>query len=207
MRENIGILDVGLGNIASVQRMIETVGGQSVSINHPDKLQRIHKLIVPGVGSFGKAMHILEDSGFTNSLKSFAQERSNLILGICLGMQLCCEYSDEGNVKGLGLVKGRVKHFSNCRGSEKYKVPHMGWNNVQVTKENFIFPEADEDTRFYFVHSYFVEMYDKSDTFLSTSYIKSFCSGYIFKNIIGVQFHPEKSHRYGKQLIKNFIKL
>ena len=207
MHKNIGILDVGLGNVSSVQRMIETVGGESIRIDDPDKLQSIQKLIVPGVGSFGKAMDILEDLDFPDSLKSFAQEHGNFILGICLGMQLCCEYSEEGHVKGLGLVKGRVKHFSNIIGSDKYKVPHMGWNNVQVTKENSIFPATDEDTRFYFVHSYYVELHDKRDTFLSTNYIENFCSGFISENIIGVQFHPEKSHRYGKHLIENFIKL
>ena len=205
MKTKIGIIDVGIGNVASVSRMLEVIGADTIYINQPEKLNEVRKLILPGVGNFSNAMKRLHDSGFVEALKVYSGIDQNSILGICLGMHLLCNYSEEGNMEGLGLVNANVKHFNKMPNLKRHKIPHMGWNTVKVAKQNIILPSTEEDTRFYFVHSYFVELENKNDAFLYSRYIEEYCSAFIHKNIIGVQFHPEKSHRYGKQLLKNYV--
>ncbi len=205
--QSIGVLDIGIGNIASVGRMIEKAGGKPVVINDPDDLLVINKLILPGVGNFDYGMKKLNETGFSPSLIEFSKSTGNYILGICLGMQLLCMSSEEGKSQGLGLVNADVKKLKSSSGSLDFKVPHMGWSVVRPTKENLLLPKSISDYRFYFVHSFVVHPAEQTLTIAESFYGDNFCSAYQYDNIFGVQFHPEKSHRYGKALIHRYLEI
>ncbi len=198
----IGIVDTGMGNIGSIQRMISKVGGKSTFISSKEQVASASKLILPGVGHFDEGMRSLTQYGLVEPLKSAA--RSGIpILGICLGMQLLCRQSEEGMEKGLGLVDGDVKRF-NFPKEPRLKIPHMGWNSVTVTRPNLLLSPQQDDLRFYFVHSYHVVLDDPSITIGRARYGYEFCASFQQGTIFGAQFHPEKSHKFGMTLMKRF---
>lgn len=195
----ITVIDYGLGNISSVINMIKKVGGAAHVCDNPSKLSDVRKLILPGVGSFDQGMSNLIDDGWVEPLTELVQEKKTPILGICLGMQLMARKSDEGKKRGLCWIDADVRRFN-----IDLKVPHMGWNTVIVNKENSFFP-IESDNRFYFVHSYYLACDHKDDVLLTTNYGIDFASAFQVGNIIGMQFHPEKSHRFGMGVFKSFL--
>lgn len=200
----ISVLDYGAGNANSVIRMIERVGGKAQRIFTAEEIVAATKLIIPGVGAFDYGMTQINKNGLSAALNFVAHEKGIPILGICLGMQLMCRRSDEGNLPGLAWIDADVLFFSEAR-KNNLRVPHMGWNTVKVVRENSLLSLNDEETRFYFVHSYRVSCDHQEDPISITHYGGDFVSAFQKKNIMGVQFHPEKSHKYGMRLIKNYL--
>lgn len=202
----ISIIDTGLGNIGSVFRIVERFGGAPRLCSNPTNTLFTSKVILPGVGHFDHGMTSLRQHGFDDSFWNSAVQGGCRILGICLGMQLLCRRSDEGVKPGLGLVDAEVKKFR-FSSEQNLKVPHMGWNIVRSARSNPLIPSTDEELRFYFVHSYRVVPNDSSITIGTANYGGEFCAAFQTDNIFGVQFHPEKSHRFGMALIKRFMDL
>jgi glutamine amidotransferase len=202
----ITVVDYGAGNIGSVLNMIRKVGGQAEASSKPDKLRSAKKVLLPGVGSFDNAMIKLEQLELVQPLRDCAALGVPLF-GICLGMQLLAQSSEEGALPGLGLIPGRVRRFSFNAGQSALKIPHMGWNLVSPCKRHPLAEGLEAGARFYFVHSYHYECEDHEDELFKTHYGYDFVSGVQRGNVMGVQFHPEKSHRFGMQLFKNFIGL
>jgi glutamine amidotransferase len=203
---HIGIVDLGIGNIKSIERMVAKSGGASLIINSPSQLNKISKVILPGVGHYDAGMKKLKHLGLDTALSYLIEKKRIKLLGICLGMQLLCNHSEEGILPGLGLVNAKVVRFSSDQLSD-IKVPHMGWNLVKPTKNNALIPKSFETNRFYFVHSFKVVPEDSAIIIGETDYAGNFCSAFQQDNIFGVQFHPEKSHRYGSALIQRFVEL
>lgn len=202
----ITIIDYGIGNLNSVANIIHYVGGKCRILDDPNELINAEKLILPGVGAFDKGMESLKERGILEALNIAVLENKVPILGICLGMQLLTLRSEEGKLEGLGWVDAEVKKFS-FENNLNLKIPHMGWNSLQVKKQNPLIPIREENLRFYFVHSYFVNPNQDELTIASSHYGRDFCAAFQKDNIFGVQFHPEKSHRFGMNLMKNFIDL
>ncbi|WP_341364849.1 imidazole glycerol phosphate synthase subunit HisH [Thalassospira sp. SN3W] len=198
----IGILDAGMGNIGSIQRMISKVGGKSTFLSSKKELFSASKIILPGVGHFDEGIRSLARCGLVEPLMSAARSGTP-ILGICLGMQLLCRTSEEGDERGLGLVDGNVKKF-NFPDETHLKIPHMGWNNVTVARPNSLILAEERDLRFYFVHSYYVELDDPSLVIATAFHGREFCAAFQKDAIFGAQFHPEKSHKFGMALMKRF---
>lgn len=202
----IAVIDYGVGNIGSVMNMFRKIGTTDVIFTSDEKIiRKADKLLLPGVGAFDRGMQSLKDSGLVPLLKESVLEEKKPLLGICLGMQLLTKGSEEGQLEGLGLIDADTVAFSFPQGSP-YKVPHMGWNQVKVEKENPLLAEEDV-ARFYFVHSYYVKCHNPSDILGTTTYGIPFTCAVQHGNIMGTQFHPEKSHRYGMQLLKKFALL
>jgi len=197
------IIDYGMGNLGSIHNIIKKIGHTSEITSDHNRIAAANKLILPGVGAFDKAMQNLADIDLTGLIKRKAQEGTPL-LGICLGMQLLANGSEEGTLDGLGLIPGKVKRFEV---KAPLKVPHMGWNVVKYQKSCRLYEGFDdyEESRFYFVHAYHFVCDDASHVAASTVYGTPFTSSVFYKNVYGVQFHPEKSHKYGMLLLKNFI--
>lgn len=200
----IAVLDYGMGNIGSILNMLHHIGVKADVATEPEHIDNANKIILPGVGHFDRAMKNLIMSGMADALKHAVINRGLPILGICLGMQLMCKSSEEGLIEGLGFLnaharKIKVDNFG-------LKVPHMGWNKVSIRRNGTILGDLNEfSSRYYFVHSYCVSCEDPEDIIGVTNYGIKFVSAFQHKSIIGVQFHPEKSHRYGMQLLNNFI--
>lgn len=194
----ISVVDYGMGNIGSIKNMLKKIGEDSQLIDKPDNLNPSNSIILPGVGAFDNAMRRLNDSGFSEKLQELASNGTPL-LGICLGMQLLGNESEEGELDGLKLIPGKTCKFM-LEGD--FKIPHMGWNKV-INSNAGLFKDLEE-SKFYFVHSYhFVP--EKEDYILGeTDYGRKFVSSINKGNVFGAQFHPEKSHKYGMQLLKNY---
>lgn len=205
----IGIIDYGMGNVGSIKNMLNRTGAASEIITEPNFVKEMHKLILPGVGAFDKGVNALKQSGFWDVLNEEIVERKKPILGICLGMQLMTERSDEGELGGLGWFDAETVAFDKSKTVEcGLKVPHMGWNEVRSSENAALFKDWEFDrSRFYFVHSFHVECRNKCDVAGQTEYGIRFPSAIEKENMFGVQFHPEKSHKYGMQLLKNFVEL
>ena len=202
----IAIVDYNMGNLASVKNAFAKLGKETVVESNPAKFKEYDKLILPGVGAFGDAMEHLRERDMINAIKEFAASGKPMI-GICLGMQLLFESSEEfGEHEGLGLIKGHVKAFDSSKFSEPLKVPHMGWNRM-FTKEHPLFDGLDENHYLYFVHTYHVTCTDSKDIIGETDYGYRFTSAVAHNNIMGIQPHPEKSHENGLKILENFIKL
>jgi imidazole glycerol-phosphate synthase subunit HisH len=200
------IIDYGLGNLSSIKNMLSYLGVEAIISSNKTKIEEASKLILPGVGSFDTGMKNLNDLDLIPLIKEKILKGNTPILGICLGAQLLLENSDEGIEKGLGLVNGKVSSFSCALKKEKttLPIPNMGWRDVEFQNEiQLIFKK--NPSKFYFVHSYFFELSDQNDVWNMSNYGFDFCSGFKKDNILGVQFHPEKSHQYGMQLLKYFI--
>ncbi len=202
----IGIVDYKMGNLASVQNAFSKLGEETVVENDPQKLKEYDKLILPGVGAFGDAMEHLRECNMIDAIKEFAQSKKP-ILGICLGMQLLFDSSEEfGKHEGLGLIKGDIKAFNESKFSEPLKVPHMGWNRM-FTKNHPLFDGLDENHYLYFVHTFHITGANEKDIIGETEYGYKFTSAVAHENIMGIQPHPEKSHENGLKILKNFIKI
>jgi len=202
----IAIVDYNMGNLASVKNAFAKLGQETVVESNPANFKNYDKLILPGVGAFGDAMEHLRERDMIPAIKEFAASGKPM-LGICLGMQLLFESSQEfGEHKGLGLIKGHVQAFDESAFSEPLKVPHMGWNRM-FTKEHPLFNGLDEEHYLYFVHSYHVVCTNEEDIIGTTEYGYAFTSAVAHGNIMGIQPHPEKSHENGLKILENFIKL
>lgn len=199
----IAIVDYGMGNLGSIQNMLKRIGAQATITKDPAKIGAADKIILPGVGAFDSAMENLNKLGLTPVLNDLVLEKKKPVLGICLGMQLMTKRSDEGHTPGLGWLDAETVRFENG----PLRVPHMGWNTVDVKRVDPLFKDMYEEPRFYFVHSYYVKCADESDILTSTRYGIDFCSSFARGNIRGVQYHPEKSHKFGMLLLKNFAEL
>lgn len=200
----IAIVDYGMGNIGSIVNMLQFLGVNSFVSNDINKIKSADKIILPGVGHFDKAMNNINQLNLKEPLINIALYQKKPFMGICLGMQLMCMDSEEGKLQGLGLISAHVKKFE-FPANSNLKIPHMGWNEVEVVKQSKLLDREEERNRFYFVHSFFVDCLDKSDVLTTTNFGLTFVSAFEKENILGVQFHPEKSHRFGIQLFKNFI--
>jgi glutamine amidotransferase len=181
--------------------MIRKAGGEAVVTGDADAIAAAEKLVLPGVGAFDQGMRALGEKGLTEPLRE-AAARGVPILGICLGMQLMMECSEEGRLPGLGLVVGDVRRFP--VGDQLPRVPHMGWNRIAVKKASPLLG-GDDDDRYYFVHSYYVSCGDPGDVVATTTHGLEFVSVLQHGNLYGVQFHPEKSHRFGMALFRRFL--
>ena len=202
----ITIVNYGLGNIGSMQNMLRHIGVLSKLESDPIEISKARKLILPGVGSFDAAMKEINNiPGLLNVLNHKAKVEKIPILGICLGMQLMTRSSEEGEKKGLGWINADTKRF---RLESKFKVPHMGWNNVEVNSSTELTDLSDDEQRFYFVHSYYVKVDHQVNSLFKTKYgFVEFDSGIVDQNIYGVQFHPEKSHKFGMNLFQRFANI
>jgi glutamine amidotransferase len=203
---NVDVLDCGLGNIGSVIRMVEKVGGSAKPITTSEEIRRSDKLILPGVGHFDHGMAQLVERDLLEPLHERVVQQGTPIMGICLGMQLLCISSEEGTSPGLGYINAEVRKFQ-ALAERNLKIPHMGWNTVRVVRENPLINEASEEQRFYFVHSYYVKPKSSDLAIMMTTHGLEFCAAFQSHNIFGVQFHPEKSHRFGMALMKRFVDL
>lgn len=202
----IAIVDYNMGNLASVKNAFKLLGEETVVVSEPARFKEYDKLVLPGVGAFGDAMEHLHERDMIESLREYA-ESGKFMLGICLGMQLLFESSNEyGNHKGLGLIKGHVQEFDTTKFSHPLKVPHMGWNRI-FTQDHPLFKNLDEAHYLYFVHSFHVVCANQEDSIAESEYGYRFTSAVAHDNIIGIQPHPEKSHKNGLNILKNFINL
>ena len=205
--QKIVIIDYGMGNVGSILNMLKYLGADSIITCDKKQIESADKLILPGVGHFKMAMNNINKLNITNLLRFKVLDEKKPILGICLGMQLMCNHSEEGDVLGLSFIDAKVKKF-NFSNDNQLKIPHMGWNKVKLlNNQSNIFKKSLEGSRFYFVHSYYVKCNNSSDVLTKTDYGLSFDSSCESENIIGVQFHPEKSHSFGMNLFKNFLKI
>ena len=202
----IAIIDYGLGNLASVQNMFRKIGVKEVMITgDPERIAKAEKLLLPGVGAFDAGMANLEKSGLVPILNKRVLEDKVPILGICLGMQLLSKSSEEGQLRGLGWIDAHTVKFKPEAGSS-WKVPHMGWEYVTVTRENPLL-KMDAKSRFYFVHSYHVVCESEEQSIGIANFDKPFTCMVNKGNIFGTQFHPEKSLKFGMDVLLNFSKI
>lgn len=197
----IVIVDYGMGNLGSIVNMIKKVGHTCLISSDLEDIKQATKLIFPGVGSFDNGMRNLKELDMIKVLNQKVLVEKIPILGICLGMQLMTKTSEEGTSSGLGWINAQTKKFV----SDTLKIPHMGWNIINHQKESKLFDENESEKRFYFVHSYYVTCESKEDILTYTNYGHTFVSSFEKENILGVQFHPEKSHNFGMKLVKNFM--
>jgi imidazole glycerol-phosphate synthase subunit HisH len=198
------IVDAGMGNLASVANMVRKIGGDTKISSSPHEIRLARKLVLPGVGSFDEGINALKERSLDLAIKSAIRENDSMLLGICLGMQLLFESSEEGSQLGLGLIKGHVRRFQ--VNDQKLRVPHMGWNIVKPKQSSNLFT-LDDEQRFYFAHSYYAECANPENIRAITHYGNNFVSSVECGNVMGVQFHPEKSHRFGMALLKRYLDL
>lgn len=203
----VGIINYGVGNIGSIENMLLRIPVEYIIINSPEEIFKVDKLILPGVGKFDYGMSQLMEKNLVGSIKDFALVLKKPILGICLGAQLMLKGSEEGHLPGLGLFDGISSHFSKLVSKNAIRIPHMGWSNVELSKSIKILDNIELPARFYFVHSYFMTTNNKEDIMFTSIYGGKFISGLNKSNIYAVQFHPEKSHKFGLKLLENFIKI
>jgi len=195
------IIDYGMGNLRSVEKAVESVGGKPVISGDPDEVGAAGRLILPGVGAFGDAMENLKRRGMDRAVKR-AVERGTPLLGLCLGLQLLFTRSEEfGNHEGLDLISGSVLKID----APGFRVPHIGWNQIEGNRPDPLLEEIADGSYFYFVHSFYVEPENSEDILRWTSYGRRFCSIAGRGKVWGAQFHPEKSQDAGKQLLRNFL--
>lgn len=202
-QSTIAIIDSGVNNIRSVQNALTHVGAQVIVARHPDQLSGADKIVLPGVGAFGAGITALRKAGFEAPIKA-AVDAGTPLLGICLGMQFLFERSDEmGDYEGLGLLAGRVTRFA----ASDLKVPHMGWNCIDVRQESPLLDGVTNGGYAYFVHSYYVEAADQGDVLATTDYGINFAAMVGRGNVFGIQPHPEKSQVVGLRILKNFVEM
>lgn len=201
----ITIIDYGAGNVKSVQNMLKKIGIESISTHSIKEIENATKLILPGVGAFDYGMKNLASTGIIETLNKKVIQEKTPILGICLGAQMLGRKSEEGIEKGLGWIDMDVKKF--ILNDPSLKVPHMNWSHTTPNKKSKLFDNMFGDPRFYFVHSYFMNPNNPEDVLCTVDYGGKFVAAVEKENIFGVQFHPEKSHKFGMQLLQNFAKL
>lgn len=200
----IGIINYGMGNLGSNQNALESIGADSFILGSPNMLESVDRIILPGVGAFAAAMKHLQEGHWIPALEEAVIKRQRPLLGICLGMQLLLSAGEEGGAcKGLGFIEGEVKRLQ--LNDTSLRVPHMGWNEVNYTTESSIFDDIPNRSDFYFVHSYAAVSVNDNDVIACTQYGEAFVVAVRRKNVVGVQFHPEKSSIVGRKLLQNFL--
>lgn len=202
-KKEVTIIDYGMGNIGSICNMFKYIGIETKVTNSVSDIESASRIVLPGVGHFNRAMTNLKSMRLLDVIKKTVLINEVPLLGICLGMQLLCNSSEEGGVEGLSLIDASVLKFDYTPQS-RLKVPHMGWNKIMIKKKAPIFDILSNDSRFYFVHSFYVKCNENSDILATTNYGIDFVSAFQKNNIVGVQFHPEKSHKFGVILFRNF---
>lgn len=199
----ITVVDYGMGNLGSILQMFERIGADAKIASDAAAIREASKILLPGVGRFDRAMQLIEERGLRSALDEKALDEKVPVLGICLGMQLLARHSEEGDAKGLGWIPSEVKRFART----ELRVPHMGWNEATVTRESPLLADLPLPARFYFVHSYYVKADDARDVILRSTYGHEFDAAVQRGNIYGAQFHPERSHKFGMTILKNFARL
>lgn len=202
----ITIIDFGMGNLGSIENMLLRMDCEVEISSDLGKIKEADKLILPGVGAFDVAMTNLHNMNVIPLLNKRVLEEKVPILGICLGMQLLSSRSEEGILEGLNWIKSESIRFKFDK-EQNLRIPHMGWNTVQIEQDSCLFKDMYEEPRFYFVHSYHVKCKNTENVLTTTEYGINFTSSIIQDNILGVQFHPEKSHKFGMKLLRNFAEL
>ncbi len=203
----ITILDYGSGNLNAIKNVYERLNIPFEFAETKEQITKADHIILPGVGAFDDTISTLQKKGFIDVLNKKVFYDKVPILGICVGMQMLADSSEEGTLEGLGWIHGKVKKFDKNLISGKPKIPHLGWNSIEITQNSPLFKNIDPAVGFYFVHSYYYECADEANVICKTEYGKVFHSTVNQDNIFGVQFHPEKSHDNGIQLLKNFANL
>ncbi|MEM8890631.1 MAG: imidazole glycerol phosphate synthase subunit HisH [Bacteroidota bacterium] len=200
----ITIIDYGIGNLGSIKNMLKKAGVKSRISSTEEEIADAEKLILPGVGAFDYGMSQLTAATYYETLNKRVLEDKIPVLGICLGAQLLTEGSEEGELSGLGWIKGKTIKFREEKMDNSLKVPHMGWNEVETQKDSKLFEDMFEEPRFYFVHTYHIKCEEEKDVLVRSTYGYNFIAGVENENVLGVQFHPEKSHKFGLKLLTNF---
>jgi len=198
----ISVISYGSGNVSAIQNMLRALNCESSVLTDPQPVVEPKALILPGIGSFDRCAKLLRSTGMFDYLQSTILNGKVPILGICLGFQLLTDGSEEGNEGGLGAIPGFARRFES---RSDFRVPHMGWEETVVTREHYLFKNLEEKLRFYYAHSYYVVCNNEDDRVMSSIYDIEFTAAACKKNVIGVQFHPEKSHRFGKKILQNFV--
>lgn len=203
----IGIINYGLGNIKAFANVYKHLNMSHAVVDTVSELKQADKLVLPGVGAFDYAMQRLNDSGMRETLDAVVLEKNVPVIGVCVGMQMLAKSSEEGELPGLGWIAGEVKKFDRkILGNDK-PMPHMGWNTLKLKKGDAVLGNLGNEPRFYFLHSYYF-VCDNSDHSIAVSeYGEQFSSAVHYENVYGIQCHPEKSHKNGVQLLKNFGEL
>lgn len=204
MGGRIAVVEYGMGNVGSVLNMLRRIGVDAELTGDPERIAVADKIILPGVGAFDTGMANLAAAGLVDLLHRKVREGTTPLLGLCLGMHLITKGSEEGTLPGLGWIDGRTVRFRFGTGST-LKIPHMGWNTLRVERDASLFRDLLPDSRFYFVHSFHVECSDPDDVAATTLHGYQFPSVIQRGHIMGTQFHPEKSHRFGMKLLQNFV--
>ena len=205
-RSVIAIVDHGMGNLGSVQNMLRKIGAESTRTADPEEIRRADKLVLAGIGAFDGAADRLAELGLVEVLNELVLERKVPVLGVCLGMQLMAGSSEEGSQRGLGWLDADVQRFAFPAG-QNLPIPHMGWEVVTRTRPSPLFDEAAGEQRFYFSHAYHVVCHDPSDVAATATYGYPFAAAVHRDNILGTQFHPEKSHVFGAEVYRRFVNL
>lgn len=200
----ITIIDYGSGNINAIGNIYERLNIPYNIAKFPSDIIGAKKLFLPGVGAFDETMILLENSGFRKVLDIEVLINKVPIIGICVGMQVLGDSSEEGKLPGLGYIKGKVKRLDDKFLKNKPSLPHMGWNNITTNKSTALFEDIDNEIGFYFLHSFYFECDNPSDVLATAEYGQTFASAINHENVYGIQFHPEKSHNNGIKLLKNF---
>ena len=203
----IKLIDYGLGNINAFTNIFRQLHVQFGIAKTADELKGATKLVLPGVGAFDHAMNQLNKSGMRENIDEMVLGKKLPVIGVCVGMQMMAESSEEGKLAGLGYLDASVKKFDGSKISYSTHLPHMGWNDIKPVKENDILKGLETEAKFYFLHSYYFHCNNKQDTIAVTDYGIEFSCAVNKNNIYGVQFHPEKSHQYGIRLLNNFANL
>jgi imidazole glycerol-phosphate synthase subunit HisH len=201
----ITIVDYGMGNLGSIQNMFKRIKVESEITSEVGTIARAKKILLPGVGAFDAAMQKIESAGLLEVLNRKVMVDKVPTFGICLGMQLLTKSSEEGKLPGLGWIDARTVKFNFTNNS--LKIPHMGWNTVNVKRESSLISDLPAEPRFYFVHSYYVSCAQATDVLTTTHYGMDFHSIIQHNNIFGAQFHPEKSHKFGMRILENFARI
>ena len=202
----ISIVNYGTGNVGSIQNMIKKIGYKSIITSDIEEINKASKIIIPGVGKFDFGISQLQNLNLINVLNRKILTEKTPVLGICLGMQLLAKKSEEGSLPGLGWIDAETTKF-NFSANSKLKIPNMGWQTIKKKKQSNLLHGLDNDSRFYFVHSYYVRCQNSDDVIITSEYEHEYTCGIEHDNILGVQFHPEKSHKFGMKLLQNFIEL
>lgn len=200
----ITIIDYGVGNVLAFVNVYNRLNIPVTVAKSADNLRSASRLILPGVGSFDQAMQQFDQSGMRQLVEQLVMRDKLPIIGICVGMQMLAKSSDEGNLPGLGWIDGTVKKFDLSAMPPDTNLPHMGWNDVAPVAEGGLFKGMEKDSRFYFLHSFYFECHQQSNVLAVSDYGGNFSCAVQQDNVFGVQFHPEKSHHFGSQLLKNF---